>query len=109
MGPHRKRRSGTLRHAGTPIGISLVVCVAIVDSERGRGTGLNDDPSRRHSGKDLAPSIVGDFDRLSSVGRGVKLKFGVALEAAGGVTDIDYGKGDSVVACGGVGTGICFH
>jgi hypothetical protein len=109
MGLDWERRGDTLRHAGTPIGISLVVCVAIVDSEGGCGTGLNDDPSRWHLGKDLSPSVVSDTDRLSFVGRAVKLKFGVALEAASGVTDIYYGESDSVVARGGISTRIRFH
>src|ERR1035438_10167300 len=109
MGLHWERRSDTLSHTGSPIGISLVVCVAIVNSERGWGAGLNDDPPRRHSGKDLAPSVIGDFDRLSFVVRRVELKFRVTLEAASGVTDIYYGEGDCVVARGRVGTRICFH
>lgn len=109
MGPHGQRCSNTLSHAGSGVGVALVVRVAVVESKRGRGTGLDHDQSRPHCDKDLAPTIVGDFDRLPFVRGREELEFWIPLEAAGGAADVDDNKGRAVVAGGGVGAGIRLH
>lgn len=110
MWPHWKPCGGAVGHARTGVGVSLVGRVGVVEPEGGRGAGLDHDQSRWHGNEYLAPAIIGDFGRFSSVRGGVQLQLWIALNTASSLADVDDEEGNTMVAGGGVSTRtVCGH